>query len=143
MITRAKVNLSAVKTFELSVAAIKDYSIRFNRGINCLENLFKQLADLANTLRDNAESMTSAQESLAVKIRNIEGILSRLTAKLNHLEGKLSDLETRLMNIPSTITITDEEGNSSETDNPAYDAMIERISAVKMEIDEVKDEMFQ
>lgn len=61
MITRAKVNLSAVKTFELSVAAIKDYSIRFNRGINCLENLFKQLADLANTLRDNAESMTSAQ----------------------------------------------------------------------------------
>ena len=47
------------------------------------------------------------------------------------------------MNIPSTITITDEEGNSSETDNPAYDAMIERISAVKMEIDEVKDEMFQ
>ena len=142
MITRAKVNLSAVKTFELSVAAIKDYSIRFNRGINCLENLFKQLADLANTLRDNAESMTSAQESLAVKIRNIEGILSRLTAKLNHLEGKLSDLETQLMNIPSTITITDEEGNSSETDNPAYDAMIERISAVKMEIDEVKDEMF-
>ena len=72
MITRAKSNLSAVKTFDLAVAAVKDYSPKFDRGINCLEELFKQLSEFANNLRDNVKEMTTAQEALAVKIKNIE-----------------------------------------------------------------------
>ena len=142
MITRAKANLSAIKTFDLSVSAVKDFSPKFDRGINCLEELFKQLSEFANTLRDNVEKMASAQETLAVKIKNIEEILAKLTARLNQLEEKLSNLEDRLTGIPSTITITDSEGESHEVSNPAYDAMEARISAVEMEIDAVRAEMY-
>lgn len=142
MITRAKLNLSAVKNFELSVSAVKDYSPRFDRGISCLEDLFKQLSEFANILGDNAESMASAQESLDFKIKKIEEILARLTAKQNQLEEKLSDLQTMLTNIPSTITVRDKEGESHEISNPAYDALNARISAVEMEIDMVTAEMY-
>ena len=142
MITQAKVNLSAVKNFESSVSAVKDYSQRFDRGKSCIEDLFKQLAESANTLSDNVEGMFSAQESLAVKIKDIEEIIERLTAKQNQLEEKLSDLETRLESIPSTITVTGMEGESHEISNPAYDAVSARISAVKMEIEEVKNRIY-
>lgn len=141
MITRAKSNLSAVKTFDLAVAAVKDYSPKFDRGINCLEELFKQLSEFANNLRDNVKEMTTAQEALAVKIKNIEEILARLTAKLNQLEEKLSDLEAQLASMPSTITVTDAEGESHEVSNPAYDALSARISAVEIEISAVRAEM--
>ena len=142
MITRAKLNLSAIKSFGLSVSAVKDYSARFDRGISCLEDLFRQLSEFVNILRDNAESMASAQERLLGKIKNIEEVLARLTAKQNQLEEKLSDLETMLTNIPSTITVRDQEGESHEISNPAYDALSARISAVETEIDAVTAEMY-
>ena len=142
MITHAKSNISAVKSFELSVSAAKDYSARFDRGISCLEDLFKQLSVFANSLRDNVESMASAQESLVVKIKSIEEVLARLTAKLNRLEEKLSGLEAELANIPPTITVMDLKGEIHEVRNPAYDAVRASISAVEMEIDAVRAEMY-
>ena len=142
MITQAKSNISAVKTFELSVTAVKDYSAKFDRGLSCLEELSQQLSEFANTLRDNMESMAFAQESLVVKIKGIEEILARLTAKLNRLEEQLSELEARLASIPSTITIIDAGGEIHEVSNPAYDVVSARISAVETEIDAVQAEMY-
>ena len=142
MITQARSNISAVKTFELSASAAKDYTTRFDRGISCLDELFIQLTEFANSLRDNVEKMSSAQESLATKIRKIEEILARLNAKLNQLEDQLSDLESQLASIPSTITITDSEGESQEISNPAYDAVNSEISTVEIEINAVRSEMY-
>ena len=39
MITRAKANISAVKSFELAASAVKDYSSKFERGINCIDSV--------------------------------------------------------------------------------------------------------
>ena len=141
MIARAKSNLSAVRNFDLTVTNVKDYSPKFNRGINCLQELFKQLSEFANNLIDSVKEMETAQEALAVKIKNIEEILARLTAKLNQLEEELSDLEAQLESTPSTITITYDEGKSHEVSNPAYDDLSDRISTVKMEISAVRTEM--
>ena len=141
MIIRAKSNLSAVKTFHLSVLAAKDYSPRFDRGINCLEELYNQLSELENRLRDSVEEMSSAQEALAVKIKNIKEILAKLTTKLNQLEKQRSDLEAQLANIPSTIIIINAKGESHEISNPAYEAMEARIFALEMKINAVKEEM--
>ena len=47
-----------------------------------------------------------------------------------------------LTNIPSTITVRDQEGESHEISNPAYDALSARISAVETEIDAVTAEMY-
>ena len=142
MITRAKLNLSAVKNFELSVSTLTDYSAKFSRGISCLEKLSRQLAESANKLSDNVGNMASAQESLVAKIKSIEEILARLTTKLNQLEEKLSDLENQLASISSTKTVTDIDGESREISNPAYDVVSERISALEMEIDKVNTEMY-
>ncbi len=142
MITQAKSNISAVKSFELSASAAKDYSLRFDRGISCLDELFSQLTESANSLRDNVAKMSSAQGTLAEKIKNIEEILARFTAKLNQLEDRLSDLESQLASLPSTITITDSEGESQEVNNPEYDAVSAEISSVEMEINAVRTEMY-
>ena len=88
MIARAKSNLSAVRNFDLTVTNVKDYSPKFNRGINCLQELFKQLSEFANNLRDSVKEMATAQEALAVKIKNIEEILARLTAKAESIGRK-------------------------------------------------------
>ena len=141
MITHAKTNLSAVKYFNLAVANARDYSPKFDRGINCLEELFKQLSELANNLRDNVKKMVTAQENLAIMITKIEKILAGLTSKLNQLEEKLSDLEAKLKKISPTITITDEEGESHEESNPAYDSLSAKISTVESKISAVRAEM--
>ena len=143
MITRAKTNISAVKSFEQAVQTIKEYSPKFEGGIGCIEGLYKQLIRFANMLQENVEKMTSAQETLAVKIKNIEKIIAELTSKLNRLEEKLSELERQLADTPSTITIVVSEDECVEKSNPAYAAMEAEISALEIEISEVRSELHQ
>ena len=141
MITQAKVSINAVKKFAVSVSAVKDYSTKFDSGIDCLEVFFRKLSDLSNVLSTHVEDMAVAQEKLDDKIRSIEKNLARLTEKLNNLEEKREKLESKLDNIPSTITRIDKNGERTEISNPAYEAVCEQISAVEGKISAVKAEI--
>ncbi len=142
MITRAKANLSAVKPFKFSVSSATDYSPSFDRGIQCLEELYRQLSDYANSLGESKEHMASALETLEAKKESIEEILARLTAQQNNLEDELADLESQMESTPSSITLTDEKGEEYEISNPAYEALCAKAAAVEAEINVVKEEMY-
>lgn len=149
MVRKAKASITAVKSFGQVASSARDYSPKFDRGIQCFDSLIMQLTELVNALRDSLDNMSVANEKLDVKIRNIEEILAKLTAQLNSLEEKLSELESELASIPATITVTTVSGEGDEAtveeheiSNPAYDAVCARISAVEGEIASLREEMY-
>ena len=142
MIKQAKSTLSSVQNFKLAASAVKEYSKGLNYGIHCLDELFSQLIESESVLRDSVERMSSAKESLVVKINHIEEILARLTEKKNQLEDQLSDLESQLASVSPTITIIDAKGECQEISNPIYAAINAKIAAVEMEIDAVRTEIY-
>lgn len=141
MITKAQSSIEAVSAFAQSVSAATDYSGKLDTGIACLEELFRQLSELANVLLDDAAQMTSAQGMLAEKIISIEEIIAKYTAQINALDETLSGLEEQLANTPESISLTNAEGETYEISNPAYDAISIRISAIEGEINVIRAEM--
>ncbi len=141
MIIRAKSNMSAVNAFRIAVSNATEYSSKFERGFSFLDELFRQLSESADTLGNDIVEMSSAQQTLEEKKKDIEAILAKLTTQLNSLTEELSEIESQMANISSTITITDEEGNIFEVSNPAYVALAANASAVEAQIDAVRDEM--
>ena len=71
MIKNAKVSLAAVRTFRLSVKDVGDDSVKFSRGITCLEQVREELSKAAQELQDKIELMQSAQSILQEKINSI------------------------------------------------------------------------
>lgn len=142
MITKAKVNIQAVRQFEQAVAQCRDYSPKFDRGFVCIDTLYNCLENYEKKIEEQRQRMQNAQSKLAIKIRNIEEILAKLTAQLNELESDLADLESDLNATDSEITSTNEEGETISFPNPAYLAIEAQIAAVEGEIEGVRSEMY-
>lgn len=142
MITKAKVNLAAVKAFDQAVLDARDYSEKFNRGIGCLDELLRMLAENAAELQKSLSDMQIAQEKLDVKIRNIEEVITKLTAQINDIQEELVSLERELSDTEESFTITDEEGKTTEIPNPAYLALKAKIDAGEVEINELEVELY-
>lgn len=142
MITKAKVSIASVKAFDHVATEARDFSDKFNKGISCIEQLLKHLADLEKNVGAMIEEMQGAKERLAVKIRNVEEIIARLTARINELQERLSNLEGELSSMSPTLSSTDENGESYEYPNPAYEALEAEISALEGEISAVEDELY-
>lgn len=134
MIKNAKVSLQAVKRFAQSVAEVRDYTPRFDKGIACFEDFQDALSELISVMRESIGNMESAQNRLASKIKEIEAEIAKLTAELNDLENRLSSLEDRLASIPETLEITNERGKNYVIPNPEYGAIVAQIAVVELEI---------
>lgn len=141
MIKNAKVSLSAVKPFEQAVSVVTDISLKLDRGIATIEQLFQLLTDLANGLNGKISDMNEAKETLNDKIRQIEEVLARFREQLSNLNEELSGLEAELTSTPESYTYTDSEGNEYEAPNPAYVALQARIASVEAEISSVEAQM--
>lgn len=134
MIKNAKVSLSTIKQFEQSVAVVRDYSSRFDKGILCLGEFENHISDNLSVLKKTIESIQSAQSRLVAKIRDIEAEIARLTARLNELKEQLSSLEDELRNTSESFTMINDQGENQEVKNPAYVAIEIQIANVKAEI---------
>ena len=60
MINNVKVSLSSVKSFTQAVAAIRDYSTQFDKGIRCLDDFLYYLINKVSSLRGAIEKMQDA-----------------------------------------------------------------------------------
>ena len=129
MITQAKANASAVKAFEQSVSAIRDYSSRLDKGILCLETLLEILCKADKSLNDAIAKMAQAINRLSAKIAQIERQISTLNARLEQLSDRLDSLETKLEH-------TQEHG-----DIPGEEIVSEKISRVHGEMSFIQDEL--
>ncbi len=129
MITQAKANASAVKTFEQSVSAARDYSARLDKGILCLEMLLDILLKAEKSLNDAISKATRSLRTLSTKIVKIEQRIARLTARLEQLERRLDSLEIKLEH-------TQENG-----DYVGESVVSEKISVVEDEISSIQDEL--
>ena len=127
MINRAKVSLSAVKTFERDVAAVMNYSPLFNKGISCFDMLLENLSISISGLRESISSMEEAKGALSDKISEFEAEATRLTEKLNKLEDRLASLENRLIEVMDS--------------DSAYDAVQDKIINTEMDIDSIETEL--
>lgn len=142
MIKNVKVSLSAVKRFEQSVIAVRDYTPQFDKGIFCFRDFLRFLSEQINVMRKSIGDMESARNRLAGKIKKMEAEIARLTAMRNNLEDKLASLENSLASTTESITITKEEGESFEVPNPEYTELEIKIAAVESEISAVNAQLF-
>ena len=138
MINNVKVSLSSVKSFTQAVAAIRDYSTQFDKGIRCLDDFLYYLINKVSSLRGAIEKMQDAQTRLASKTRVLELEISKNTERKNKLEDQLSSLKDDLETTPETITAASED----ETPNPEYDSIVEEIDNVQNEIEKVNGRLF-
>lgn len=129
MISQAKANVSAVKAFEQSASAAKDYSSKLKKGIECLEMLLSMLIKTETALNEAISETAEAIDDLFAKITRIEQQISSLTVQLENLESHLENLEIKLEH-------TQENG-----DYPGEAAVSDKISAVECEISSVQAEL--
>ena len=127
---KAKVSLSAVKSFEQAVAEVRDYSPQFEKGISCLDGFWHFLFKQVSALRENIENLQNTQNSLADKIRESKAEIARHTEKLNELEDKKLSFERDLSGVPESFTVTDDKGKSYNVPNPSYAALKTQIESV-------------
>ena len=142
MITKAKVSLASVKAFNQVAMEARDFSSKFSRGITCIEQLLKVIADSEREVQEKINEMQSARETLVVKIHSLEEIIARLTVRINNLHEQVSNLESKLSSMSPSYTTTDENGEEHEYANPAYIALEAEIVAVQSEISAVEAELF-
>lgn len=142
MIKNAKVSLSAVKSFEKSVAAVRDYSAQFDKGISCFDTFLNFLSERDSSLRITIDTMQGVQNRLAFKIRGLKAEVARITAKRNELEEQKASLEDTLSRTPESFTMKNDACESHEIPNPDYAAIEMQILAVEAEIRAVIAELF-
>lgn len=142
MITKAKVSIASVKSFNQAAMEVRDFSPRFDRGISCIEQLNESLVGLENDVKEKISEMQTVKEKLSVKMRGIEETIARLTVKINEFTGKVLSLEGELSAMSSSVTIIDENGEVHGFPNPAYIALEAEISAVKSELYAVETEIY-
>ena len=159
MIKNAKVSLSSVRSFRLSVNKARDYSSKFDKGINCINAFCNYLKQLNKDLKKGSSDIKIAQNNLEEKINVIKQTLARFTAQLNELKEQLSFLEIEISTISRTIEYsstnessekfdsTDTSGTSNTqgsrvVDNPEYLHISEQIKEIQEDIRTTELEMF-
>lgn len=137
----ARSTSSAVKSFEQISAEIKEYSSSFDKGFNCLDNLYGQLGNLSKILHEHVQQMSLARESLAIKIHSFEETLARLSETLNMLQEQWAELEAKRDGTSPTITVASWDDITFEVPNPTYVAICTKIEAVEKNIVSVSAEI--
>ncbi len=153
MITQAKANASAVKAFEQSVAAARDYSPRLDKGIQCLETLLDILLKAEKSLNDAISKATRSMRNLSAKITKIEQRIARLTARLEQLERRLDSLETKLEHtqengdyvgeniVSDKISVVESEISSIQYELPSLEEKLDRANAIYSQLESHTDAM--
>lgn len=137
MIRNAKVSLVAVKTFEQAVSAVKDYSVKFDRGISGLDGFSQYITKQIGGVNESCSKLQQSQAKLRDKAKKLKITIVKLNERMNKLEACLASLESELSSVPEFISITNESDEVHEIPNPEYVSLREDIDDVEEKIEAV------
>lgn len=142
MVNKAKANLTDVVRFSQSVAQLRDYSNKLDRGIVCLEKICDQITEIQGRLQIQADYLESAQSMLAARINNINDERDKLNEEVSDLESELSDLEDTSADISRSINENDEdEDNDSDENDEIRSGLESNYKETQDNIEETKGEI--
>lgn len=141
MIRSVKVSQSDVKAFMKASVSARDYSEKFEGGIQSIEQLSQYALNQETSIRESISSMIMARNTLAIKIRSTEETVMRIQTQMNELESRLEQLENEKETISESLSIEDESGNEKAIPNPAYVTIQSQIMTLQSEMGRLHAEM--
>lgn len=115
---------------------------------NATKNFADELRNKNKELSDQEESIVyleDCQEALNTEITTQETKVSDCNTKVSECQSTVSDVESQISSLgsapPETITVTDEDGNSTTVPNPAYAEWVAKKEALEAELAEAENEL--
>ncbi len=139
------------KQREAKEAAVADAEAKTNEA---QEKYNEAMSNLVDTIKAQEEEMTDLekeiidteeiQSELNTEISNQEGIVSDCNEQVNTCSTNVSNISSELNSLvapPETITVTDEEGNTTSIPNPAYAEYLAQKAALEAELAAAEEEL--
>ena len=137
-VKKARVSESAIRTFGKAVSVAGEFSLKINKGIDCIKSIMIQLSEEETQLHECIQRIIEALSELAIKIEEIKRKIHELEQQLDQYKDELQSLEDELDGTPKTIEDIDENGVPYKENNPEYERICDEIETLKSEIEEVE-----
>ena len=120
--------------------AQEKYNEAMSNLVDTIKNQEEELTDLEKEIVDTEE----IQSELNTEIGNQEGIVSDCNEQVNTCSTNVSNISSELSSLvapPETITVTDEEGNTTSIPNPAYAEYLAQKAALEEQLAAAEEEL--
>ena len=135
MRARAHVAISAVERFLSGVEEVGSQASNLNGCETTLVELYQILSDSYHSCEEEIESLVVAQSQAEAKIEEYDRRVNQILSEIETIEAKIDRIRDQMACTPEYITVHDDDGESHEESNPAYERLEERETDAEQELE--------